>query len=148
MALVIRQAEKKDVPALYHLMNGYIVDFYQREQPSEEALTGLILHLLDQPASGLQFVAEVEGELVGFATLYNTFSTLSVKKAAILNDLFVAEPARGKKVGEKLFEHCVRYIRENDYAYMSWETAHDNTAAQALYDKMGGKKSEWLGYSI
>ncbi|WP_134703552.1 GNAT family N-acetyltransferase [Ammoniphilus sp. YIM 78166] len=148
MAIVIRKAENKDVPALYDLMNDYIVNFYQREQPSEEALTGLILHLLDQPGSGLQFVAEVEGELVGFATLYNSFSTLSVKKAAILNDLFVAEPARGKKVGEKLFEHCIRYIRENDYAYMSWETAHDNKAAQALYDKMGGKKSEWLAYSI
>lgn len=64
------------------------------------------------------------------------------------NDLFVCEEARGQKLGEKLFETCLNYIRENNFAYMTWETAKENIIAQTLYNKMGGKKSDWLVYEV
>jgi ribosomal protein S18 acetylase RimI-like enzyme len=146
--LSIRIANETDIPQLYDLMVQYIVGFYQKPQPNEEKLKDLIRHLISHTETGLQFVAEKEGELVGFATLYFTFSTLQVKKAAILNDLYVAAEARGYKVGEQLFETCLSYIRENEFAYMTWETARDNLVAQGLYNKMGGKQSEWLVYEI
>jgi ribosomal protein S18 acetylase RimI-like enzyme len=143
-----RCAEKKDIPQLVKLMNQYIVDFYQRPNPGDEALKGLVQHLLINPERGLQFVAEKDGKLLGFATLYFSFSTLQVKRTAILNDLFVSPDARGHKIGEKLFQKCLSYIRENDIAYMTWETAKDNYIAQSLYNKMGGRLSEWLVYEI
>jgi ribosomal protein S18 acetylase RimI-like enzyme len=146
--LTIRAAEERDIPKLYHLMNQYIVDFYKKPEPNEAELKNLILHLQDHPDSGLQFVAENQGEIVGFATLYYTFSTLQVKRAAILNDLFVSADARGQKVGEQLFAKCLAHIRENNFAYMTWETAKDNYVAQGLYNKMGGRQSDWLVYEI
>jgi ribosomal protein S18 acetylase RimI-like enzyme len=97
---------------------------------------------------GIQFVAEQDGKLLGFTTLYFSFSTLQVKRMAILNDLFVIPEARGQKLGEKLFQTCLSYIRENDFAYMTWKTAKDNLVAQSLYNKMGGQLSEWLVYEI
>jgi ribosomal protein S18 acetylase RimI-like enzyme len=147
-SLCIRTAEEKDIPQLYELMLGYIVDFYQKPKPNEVDLKKLIQHLISHPDTGVQFVAEKEGKLLGFATLYFTFSTLQVKRAAILNDLFVTTEARGHKAGERLFEACLAYIRENDFANMTWETAKDNLIAQGLYNKMGGKLSEWLVYEI
>ncbi|MFT9596779.1 GNAT family N-acetyltransferase [Mesobacillus sp.] len=146
--LTIRPAEERDIPRLYHLMTQYIVDFYKKPEPNEAELKNLILHLQDHPDSGLQFVAEIEGEIVGFATLYYTFSTLQVKRAAILNDLFVSADARGQKVGEQLFTKCLEHIRKNNFAYMTWETSKDNYVAQSLYDKMGGSQSDWLVYEI
>jgi GNAT superfamily N-acetyltransferase len=126
----------------------FIVDFYKRPQPNEEELKKLIDHLIDNPSSGLQFVAEHDGKFLGFTTLYFSFSTLQIKKVAILNDLFVLQEARGEKLGEKLFQTCLSYIRENDFAYMTWETAKDNLVSQSLYKKMGGQLSEWLVYEI
>jgi ribosomal protein S18 acetylase RimI-like enzyme len=146
--ITIRQATKEDQNQLYNLMVQYIVDFYQRPMPDKQELLNLVNHLIDNPSSGKQFVAERDGELFGFATLYFTFSTLQVKKAAILNDLFVAETGRGQKIGEQLFQHCLSYIRENHFAYMTWETAKDNEVAQSLYNKMGGRISNWLVYEI
>lgn len=145
---VIRQASEGDVPQLKELMLKYIVDFYQQPKPNEDELVGLIQHLINNPSAGLQFVAVENGELLGFSTLYFTFSTLKVKKAAILNDLFVSPSARGKKIGEALFQRNLDYKRENDLASMTWETAKDNVVAQVLYNKMGGKLSEWLVYEI
>ncbi|MBW8349812.1 GNAT family N-acetyltransferase [Bacillus sp. IITD106] len=146
--IIIRPASNEDVHALYKLMRQYIVDFYQQPDPEEKDLKDLIHHLLDYPISGLQFVAEESKQLVGFATLYFTFSTLKVKRQAILNDLFVAPQKRGKKIGEKLFETCLDYIRKHHFSSMTWETAKDNLVAQSLYNKMGGKLSEWLCYEI
>ncbi|WP_102261490.1 GNAT family N-acetyltransferase [Mesobacillus jeotgali] len=146
--LTIRTAEERDIPKLYHLMTQYIVDFYKKPEPNEAELKNLIQHLQYHPDSGLQFVAEKEGEIVGFATLYFTFSTLQVKRAAILNDLFVSADARGYRAGEQLFKKCLSHIRENNFAYMTWETAKDNYIAQSLYNKMGGKQSDWLVYEI
>jgi ribosomal protein S18 acetylase RimI-like enzyme len=146
--VVIRPATKQDISELYKLMIQYIVDFYKQPAPKETDLKELINHLLENPSSGLQFVAEHQGELLGFATLYFTFSTLKVKRQAVLNDLFVIPNVRGKKIGEKLFQACLEYIRENEFASMTWETAKDNKIAQSLYNKMGGKLSEWLFYEI
>jgi ribosomal protein S18 acetylase RimI-like enzyme len=146
--ITIRPVNKGDIQQLKVLMIQYIVDFYQRPVPNDAELINLINHLIENPSIGLQFVAESEGELVGFATLYFTFSTLQVKKAAILNDLFVTEKGRGQKIGEQLFQCCLSHIRENKYAYMTWETAKDNLIAQGLYNKLGGKISDWLVYEI
>lgn len=146
--LTIRPAEERDIPQLYELMTQYIVDFYKKPEPNEAELKNLIQHLLDHPDSGLQFVAEIEREIVGFATLYYTFSTLQVRRAAILNDLFVSAHARGKRAGEQLFEKCLAHIREKDFAYMTWETDKDNYVAQGLYNKMGGRQSDWLVYEM
>jgi ribosomal protein S18 acetylase RimI-like enzyme len=146
--ITIRPVNKGDIKQLKVLMIQYIVDFYQRPVPNDEELINLIHHLIENPPIGLQFVAEMNDELVGFATLYFTFSTLQVKKAAILNDLFVTEKGRGQKIGEQLFQCCLSHIRENKYAYMTWETAKDNLIAQGLYNKLGGKISDWLVYEI
>ncbi|AGK52863.1 GCN5-related N-acetyltransferase [Bacillus sp. 1NLA3E] len=146
--LLIRPVLNQEVSKLYKLMKQYIVDFYKQPEPKENELIGLINYLLKNPSSGLQFVAEENGELLGFTTLYFTFSTLKVKKQAILNDLYVVPYARGKKVGEKLFQTSLDYIRENDFSSMTWETATDNVVAQSLYNKMGGELSEWLFYEI
>jgi ribosomal protein S18 acetylase RimI-like enzyme len=146
--VTIRPVNQEDSSQLKNLMIQYIVDFYQRPQPDKKDLQNLISHLIENPVVGMQFVAEKDDELIGFATLYFTFSTLQVKKAAILNDLFVAPIGRGQKVGEQLFQCCLTFIRENGYAYMTWETDKDNQVAQGLYNKMGGKISDWLVYEI
>lgn len=66
----------------------------------------------EESLSGIQFVAEQNGNLLGFAILYFSFSILQVKKMAILNDLFVIPEARGQKLGEKLFQTCLSNIRK------------------------------------
>jgi GNAT superfamily N-acetyltransferase len=93
------------------------------------------MHLLENPSSGLQFMAEHQEELLGFATLYFTFSTLKVNRQAILNHLYVIPNARGQKIGEKLFQACLEYIRENEFASMTWETAKNNLVAQSFTTK-------------
>ncbi|OPH53273.1 GCN5 family acetyltransferase [Paenibacillus ferrarius] len=146
--VTIREAVMQDIPQLKALMLAYIVDFYQYRQPEDDKLNGLIHTLLEQK-EGIQFVAETEdGTLVGFATLYFTFSTLRASKIAVMNDLYVVEAERGQGAAAKLFAACKGYAARNGYANLTWTTAKDNFRAQGFYDKIGGDRSDWLTYSV
>ena len=57
------------------------------------------------------FVAEVDGDLVGFTQLYPLFSSTNMAKLWLLNDLYVQPKIRGKAIGKALLkaaqDHCV-----------------------------------------
>jgi len=143
----VREAELNDRNALRGLMNTYIYDFYHYPRPEEEKLENLLDVLMEKKA-GTQFVALYDGELVGFATLYFTYSTLRTGKVVIMNDLFVTEKCRIQGVGTKLFRACNQYAAYNGYVAMLWETSKANENAQKFYEKMGGEREEWYPYSI
>ncbi|AJK64212.1 hypothetical protein KHU1_0242 [Bacillus amyloliquefaciens KHG19] len=145
--MIIRSAEPYDVKQLTDLMYLYIVDFYKRPKPPIEKIHHLI-EMLFEKNRGIQFVAEQDGELVGFATLYFGFSTTKADKITVMNDLFVIEKARGTGAAKELFKRSETFTKENGYAHMSWITASDNYRAQKFYEKMGGSLGNWLTYSI
>src|SRR5690554_7323702 len=58
------------------------------------------------------FVAEVEGRAVGFTQLYPTFSSVSMARTFVLNDLFVSPEARKSGVGRGLLSAAAHYARE------------------------------------
>jgi GNAT superfamily N-acetyltransferase len=146
MSLIVRTAEPKDINQLTELMYQYIVDFYKRPKPPIEKVHNLIETLLEKK-KGIQYIAEKEGEFLGFATLYFSFSTTKADEITIMNDLFVVENARGTGVAQQLFKSCEKFTKENGYALMSWITASDNKRAQRFYEKMGGSLGNWLNYS-
>ncbi|SDX96919.1 GNAT family N-acetyltransferase [Paenibacillus sp. CF384] len=147
MSLVVRNVEFGDVNGLAALMHNYIVDFYKKAWPGDRVVRQLIQTLLEKQ-EGIQFVAIKDGETVGFATLYFTYSTLKAERITVMNDLYVMEPYRDTQVESQLFLACQRYTHDLGYARMSWITAKDNTRAQCFFDKMGGVQDEWVNYSI
>src|SRR4051794_27654974 len=146
-APIVRPPIRADREALLRLMDAYIVDFYHWPRPPRERLEALF-DVLEEGREGAQLVAEVGGELVGFATLYFTWSTLRAERISILNDLYVNEAARGTGAAAALFQGARALSRERGCAEMEWQTAADNHRAQAFYAKMGGERGEWVSYSI
>src|SRR4051795_2187441 len=115
--------------ALLALMDAYIVDFYRSPRPPAADLERL-MDVLTEGVEGTQLVAEVDGALAGFATLYFTWSTLNADRVAILNDLYVGEGARGAGVAAPLFQAALALSRERGCVAMEWQTATDNFRAQ------------------
>lgn len=97
--------------------------------------------------AGCQFILRESGAVVGFATLYFTFTSSITAKVAILNDLYTSVEHRGKGIGRQLIEHCRNFAAENGAARLQWITAPDNEPAQKLYDSMQAGKSTWHHYT-
>lgn len=133
---------------LLPLLRGYC-DFYGA-QPSDEELLALCRALLDDPErEGVQVLAEdADGRAMGFATIYWTWSTLSASRIAVMNDLFVHPDFRGSGVADALIAECTARARRHGATSLGWQTARDNHRAQALYDRIGAQRGEWVDYSL
>ena len=129
-------------------MRGYC-DFYE-VAPSDEALLALARVLIEDPDQGLQLIARSDaGTAIGFATVFWTWSTLSAARLGVMNDLFVAEGARGGGAAYALIAACAERCRERGVTELAWQTAHTNLRAQAVYDRVGAQRDErWLDYSL
>ena len=137
-----------ELDELLPLMRGYS-DFYE-VTPTDEALLALSRALIADPQrEGQQFLArDGDGRAIGFATVYWLWSTTSATRIGLMNDLFVAPEGRGSGAAEALIERCREACREHGASKLTWQTAKDNGRAQAVYDRIGGERSEWLDYSL
>jgi ribosomal protein S18 acetylase RimI-like enzyme len=91
----------------------------------------------------------VEGELVGFATMYWFHSSTLAADTVLMNDLFTSEHVRGKGVGRALIDACLAVTRDRGGAHLEWYTAPDNRTAQRLYDSFpGAERSTWYAYEV
>ena len=144
IALVTEQ----DLSDLLPLMRGYC-DFYEVD-PSDEDLLEMSRALIADPEhEGLQLVARGEGgEALGFATIFWSWSTLSAGRIGVMNDLFVAEEGRGHGVADELIAACLACCRRRGARSLGWQTARDNLRAQAVYERVGAKREEWVDYSL
>jgi GNAT superfamily N-acetyltransferase len=144
----IEIAGERDLPELLTLMRGYL-DFYE-VAPSDENVLRMSRALIADPArEGLQLIARDEsGRAIGFATIFWTWSTTRAARIGVMNDLFVAQGARGAGAADALIAACLERCRSHGAALLAWKTAPDNDRAQAVYDRVGGRRSQWLDYDL
>ena len=135
-----------DLPELLPLVRAYC-EFYE-VAPTDAALLAVSRALIADPdREGVQLIARNdETEAVGFATVYWTWDTLVAARAGIMHDLFVLPADRGTGVADLLIGACVEECRRHGAAKLGWQTARDNTRAQAVYKRVGATRDEWVDY--
>jgi GNAT superfamily N-acetyltransferase len=122
--------------------------FYEVAEIDEERNRAFFRRFLAPSEDGLLLGARSEGRLVGYACLYWHFSSLEATESVLMNDLYVAEQARGLGVGRSLIEATAEVARERGVPIVEWSTAPDNHTAQRLYDSTGAERSEWFSYEL
>jgi GNAT superfamily N-acetyltransferase len=139
---------EEDLGELLPLMRAYC-EFYEVD-PSDDALLAMSRALIADPErEGVQVIArDPAGEAVGFATVFWSWGTLSAARTGVMNDLYVAPEARGQGAAEALIEACAERCRRHGARSLGWQTAKDNHRAQAVYERVGAERSEWIDYSL
>jgi GNAT superfamily N-acetyltransferase len=137
-----------DLAELLPLLRAYC-DFYG-VAPDDEALLAISRALIADPdREGIQLLARDDGSAaVGFATVYWSWDTLIGARTGIMHDLFVAPTARGTGVADVLIGACIEECRRHGAARLAWQTAGDNMRAQAVYERVGASRDEWVDYSL
>lgn len=95
------------------------------------------------------FTASNNGEIVGFTQLYPSFSSVSMKRIWILNDLFVKEGYRKRGVAKLLMSAAQKYGHKTGALRIVLATQISNIAAQTLYESCGyAKEEEFYHYAL
>ncbi|TGK37833.1 GNAT family N-acetyltransferase [Leptospira andrefontaineae] len=140
----VRIASRSDLEELSELFDLYR-KFY--ELPSD--LSGAKKFLEDRllHKDSVLIVAEGGEGLLGFAQLYPIFSSLSMRREYILNDLYIRETERKKGTARKILTEAANHVIEHGGKGMGLETHPDNRHARHLYERFGFKlNEEYLHY--
>lgn len=135
----IRQAVLADLDRVVILFDGYR-QFYG--QSSNLAAARDFLKARFEHGQSVVFLAESQGQAVGFAQLYPSFSSVSMARVLVLNDLYVAPTARRLGVGNALLKAAADHARQLGAVRLTLTTAIDNTCAQALYESNGWQRDQ------
>jgi ribosomal protein S18 acetylase RimI-like enzyme len=109
--------------------------FYKQSSDIETAKA--FLRERFQKHDSIIFVARDNELIVGFTQLYPSFSSVSMKRVWILNDLFVEEVFRKKGVAKLLMSAAENFARETESVRIVLSTQISNMAAQSLYESLG-----------
>ena len=135
MSVTVRELRPDDHAVWGALWKGYC-DFYHVAVP--DAVTENTWAWLAGgagPVWGLG--AELDGRLAGFVTWQLHPVTWFAGVRCYLEDLYVAEDARGRGLGRALIEAVYAAADRVGADNVYWFTNGDNAPARALYDRVG-----------
>ncbi|MDF1826018.1 MAG: GNAT family N-acetyltransferase [Verrucomicrobiales bacterium] len=141
--LTIRSARPEDVASILVMVHE-LADFecladevVATEADYQESLFG------EKPVAEA-LVAIFEGQLIGYAIFFSTFSTFIGRAGLWLEDLYVRSEFRRQGVGRKLLKAGGEIARERGAGRYEWSVLDWNRNAIDLYEQMGGEiMEEW-----
>jgi GNAT superfamily N-acetyltransferase len=142
----IRAAREDDFFPWLTLYEGYAA-FYAQPLTDERAVRTWQWIVRGDHGLRAFLVEDDEGELVGLAHVRTIAQPLEGTTGLYLDDLFVAESARGSGTATRLLEHLRSLAAAEGHSGVSWITAADNTTAQSVYDRLA-TRTTWVTYEM
>jgi GNAT superfamily N-acetyltransferase len=134
----VKRATTADIATIAPLFDAYR-QFYRRPGNLDGA-RAYLTERLARDESVVFFALLDDGTPAGFTQLYPIFSSTSMQRLWLLNDLFVAPEARRAGVGRALLERAHAFARETNAKGLMLQTAVDNIPAQRLYESLGWQR--------
>ncbi len=134
------RAERNELDDLVTLFDGYRQFYGQRSDLA--AARAFLRDRLERDESVIYVAYRDSREAAGFTQLYPSFSSVSLKRLWILNDLFVRSDGRRGGVGRALLERARQHAVETGAKGLVLNTAVTNKAAQTLYESCGWQRDD------
>jgi GNAT superfamily N-acetyltransferase len=141
----VRNATINDLEELTILFDLYRVWYHQ---PSDIAAAKKFLQERMEKNESVVFVAEQAEKLFAFTQLYPIFSSVSMQKTWLLNDLYVHAAVRKQGVAALLLNAAKQHGIETGSKWLMLQTGNENYIAQSVYEKNGWKKISDYFYEL
>ncbi|WP_219469464.1 GNAT family N-acetyltransferase [Nonomuraea rhizosphaerae] len=145
---MIRPATIDDVPAILELVHGLAA--YEKAPHEVRATEEQLREVLFRESPKVfAHLAEHEGEVVGFAVWFVSFSTWRGTHGLYLEDLFVQPGVRGTGYGKALMAELAGICVERGYQRMEWAVLDWNEPSIEFYRRLGAEPmNEWTTYRL
>jgi GNAT superfamily N-acetyltransferase len=134
--ITILPATIEDVPAILGFIRG-LAEYEKLSHEMEATEAGLREHLFGARPAAEAIIAHVDGEAVGFALYFGTFSTFVGKPGIWLEDLFVVSEHRRSGIGKALLRAVAKIAMRRGCGRLEWSVLDWNEPAIKLYRKIG-----------
>jgi GNAT superfamily N-acetyltransferase len=140
--VTLRAATADDLPEILALIHE-LADYEHAADEVAATLDDLRLHLFGEHPAAHVLLADVDGEVAGFALWYPTFSTWVGRPGIWLEDLFVRPQFRKQGLGLALLQELRRLTDDRvEWAVLDW-----NQPSIDFYEALGARPVEgWIRY--
>ena len=143
----IRAATPADVPLILSLIQGLAE--YERLSDDCVATVEELEKWLFVEKKAEVIIGVADGDPVGFALFFTSFSTFLAKPGIYLEDLFVIPKARGNGYGKQILRHLAGLVVERGYGRLEWACLDWNKPSIAFYLSLGAvPMDEWTTYRL
>ncbi|MBL4672517.1 MAG: GNAT family N-acetyltransferase [Arenicella sp.] len=147
-ALTIRPATTDDVDQIMQ----FVIDLaiYEKEQDAVVATSEHFRSALfcDNPQAHC-LIADFNGESVGFALYFFSFSTWLGQHGIYLEDLYVTPESRGLGAGKALLKELSKIAVKKNFGRVEWSVLDWNEPSIKFYQAMGAKtKPGWTVFRL
>jgi GNAT superfamily N-acetyltransferase len=148
MALHIKKLTKENFETFFMLVVS-LAEYEQLAPPDSAAKSRLIQDAFSARPRYEAYLAFMDEKPVGYAMIFETYSSFLAKPTLYLEDLFVLPSARKQKVGWGLFKFLAALAIERNCGRMEWQALSWNKLAIDFYAKIGAtEQKEWLSYRL
>ena len=140
---VLREARPGDESGILACIHALAV--YEREPDAvENTVEAITETFFGAEPKAFAHVVEREGEIVGIALWFLTYSTWTGRHGIWLEDLIVDEAQRGRGYGKALIASLAAVCVEREYTRLEWTVLDWNAPAIAFYRSLDATPmDEW-----
>jgi GNAT superfamily N-acetyltransferase len=140
----IRAATEADALLLFDL----ILELAEYEKLSEEVSGDaevLRRSLFEEKAAEALLLETADGEAVGYAIFFTTFSTFECRSGIWLEDVYVRPEHRRGGIGRAVMEHLAQLAQQRGHVRLDWVALDWNEPALKFYEGLGAKRlDDWI----
>jgi GNAT superfamily N-acetyltransferase len=146
--LLVRCAAATDVTTLLELF-GELAEYEHLEHELKATEEQLREALFGERPAAEALIAERDGQALGYALFFPTFSSFLASTGVWLEDLFVRPSSRGEGVGKALLEAVAALMRERGGERLEWAALDWNELALGFYRRIGATTmNEWITHRL
>jgi GNAT superfamily N-acetyltransferase len=140
----IRAATEADAPLVFDLI---------LELAEYEKLAGRVSGdpetlrrtLFDEKAAEALLIETADGEAIGYAIFFTTFSSFECRSGIWLEDVYVRPEHRRGGIGRAVMEHLAQLARQRGHVRLEWVALDWNEPALNFYEGLGAERlDDWI----
>lgn len=148
MSIRVKKLAEEEFEVFFSLVVA-LAEYERLEPPDREAKARLKRDAFSDRPRFEAYLAFLDEQPVGYAIIFETYSSFLAKPTLYLEDLFVLPSARKQKVGYELFKFLIGLALERGCGRMEWQALNWNQLAIEFYERLGATRlSEWLPYRL
>lgn len=137
----IRPATEADVPLLFDL----ILELASYEKLGDRVAGDaevLSRSLFEERAAEALLVETADGETIGYAIFFTTFSTFECRSGIWLEDIYIRAEHRRGGIGQALMKHLAQLTLERGHVRLEWVALDWNEPALEFYAGLEAKRQD------
>jgi GNAT superfamily N-acetyltransferase len=146
--VAVRRAKPADADTMLALIVA-LAHYEKLDPPDQAARERLVRDAFCECPRFEVYLAEVKGKAIGYAFVFETYSTFLARPTLYIEDIFVLPEHRKAKAGLTLFRKCVEIATERECGRIEWVTLDWNVSAQEFFKRFGARQmKEWFPFRL